>query len=52
VGVEPGALTSGFGAWGSRFRLPVLPALPDSAQCGVTVGRWARMATCGIFLES
>jgi hypothetical protein len=52
VGVEPGALNSGFGARVSRFRLPVWPAPPDSAQCGVMVGRWARMVPCGIFLES
>jgi hypothetical protein len=34
-GVEPGALTSGFGVRGSRFGLPVWQALPNSAQCGV-----------------
>jgi hypothetical protein len=39
AGAEPGALNSGFGARGFRFRLPVWPALPDSAQCGVAVGR-------------
>ena len=47
MGVEPGALTSGFGVRGARFGLPVWPALPDTARCGVTVGvgRRARMAT-------
>jgi hypothetical protein len=49
VGVEPGALTSGFGARGSRFGLPVWPALSDSARRGVAVGRLARMAPCGMF---
>jgi hypothetical protein len=39
----PGALSSGFGVRGSRFGLPVWPALPDSTQHGVAVGRWARM---------
>ena len=31
VGEEPGAPSSGFGVRGSRFGLPVWPALPDSA---------------------
>ena len=54
VGVEPGALNSGFGVRGSRFRLPVWPVLPDSAQCSfvAVVGRRALMVPCGMFLGS
>jgi hypothetical protein len=51
VGVEPGALNSGFGVRGSRFRLPVWPALPDSAQCCVMVGTRGRVVPCGMFLR-